>query len=52
MKRRQFIMLLGSTAAVWSLNTEAQDRLPVVGYLHFATPDYQPGAAELSQGTC
>ena len=49
MKRREFITLLGA-AAVWSLPAKAQRKPPVIGYLHFATPDYQPDAASFVRG--
>ena len=50
MQRREFVALLGSAAAVWSLAARAQGKLPVIGYLHFATPDYQPGANSFFRG--
>lgn len=50
MQRREFVALLGSAAAVWSLTARAQGKLPVIGYLHFATPDYQPGANSFFRG--
>jgi len=50
MKRRQFITVLGGAAAAWSFAAKAQGKPPVIGYLHFATPDYQPGAASFLQG--
>ena len=50
MKRREFITLLGA-AAVWSLPAKAAQRKPpVIGYLHFATPDYEPAAASFLRG--
>jgi putative ABC transport system substrate-binding protein len=50
MKRRQFVTLLGGAAAAWSLAAKAQGKLPVIGYLHFATPDYQPAPASFLKG--
>jgi hypothetical protein len=39
-KRREFITLLGGTAAVWPLAVRAQERLsPLVGYLSGFAPD-------------
>jgi putative ABC transport system substrate-binding protein len=50
MKRRQFIALLSGAAAASSFAARAQGKPPVIGYLHFASPDYQPAAASFLEG--
>ena len=50
MKRRAFIMLLGSAAASAPLAVRGQQPMPVIGYFHFATPAYTPTAAAFLQG--
>lgn len=50
MQRRQFIALAGAATA-WPLVVHAQRKpVPVIGYLHFASPDYVPAPESFLQG--
>ena len=52
MRRREFIMLLGGTAATWPLAVRAQQKsMPVVGFLGSGSPDLNgPNISAFRQG--
>ncbi|MFI4999054.1 MAG: ABC transporter substrate-binding protein [Reyranellales bacterium] len=51
MRRRGFIVLSGSMAGTWSFAAGAQQKaMPVIGYLHSASPDYAPTPSVFLEG--
>jgi len=51
MRRREFLGVLGGTAAVWPLRARAQQTTPLVGFLNGASPDtYRFNADSFREG--
>jgi ABC-type uncharacterized transport system substrate-binding protein len=51
-RRREFVFLLGGTAAAWPLAARAQQgkRIPRIGVLLFGTPDTDPNLGAFLRG--